>query len=163
MWGKEGWKVEPIVKTTAIGIAPDGLNSVGVRAGSTANSKFAPAKAIATAYAENGGNGTARAGDVWAEADGRATGKPAPVFGAIVTQTDATAVSGGDVLSAGRAAVLSSSRATGGMGVTIAKAYGRTESAQGAFSGIDMRSKSNKWCATGAGQGRSRACARARG
>lgn len=152
MWDKEGWKVEPIVKATAIGIAPDGTNEVSVRTQATANSKFAPAKAISTAYAENGGGG-----DVWANAEARATGKPAAVFGVTMTASDATAISGGDVLTAAPAAVLSSSRATGGMGVGIAKAYGRSESAEGAFTGIDMRSKVAKWCGAPARQSAARA------
>lgn len=143
MWGKEGWKVEPIVKTTAIGIAPDGGNLVKVRSSATANSKFAPAKAYATGYGENGGTN-----DVYVLAFARANGKPGPVFGTLISAADGTAISGGDVATAGNAAVLSSSRATGGTGITIAKGYGYAQSARGAFVGIDTRANSAKWYAS---------------
>jgi hypothetical protein len=154
-WGKSGWKVEPIVTTQAIGIAPDGGNQVAVRSSATALSKFAPAKAYATAYGENGGgdlifNDGQRitASDVVVLAVARANGKPAPTFGTLISKSDGTAISGGDVLTAGNAVVLSSSRATGGTGITVATGYGRADSAKAAAVGMDVRANSAKWYAS---------------
>ena len=112
-----------------------------MRAQSDTLTKFAPAKAYATAYGENGGGG-----DVFVLARSRATGKPGNQYGAVSSNSDATAISGGNsVRDSGGVGVLSSSRATGGQGQTIsgARAYG--ESGKVVFSGVDSRANSAKW------------------
>jgi trimeric autotransporter adhesin len=142
-WGVKGWEVEPIVTTNAVAIAPDGYNVVKVRAASQSASKFAPSKAYATAYGENAGTG-----DVYVVAFTRANGKPGAMFGVQSTVSDGTAISAGPVDGAGNAVVITSSRATGGWGVTTAKSYGYAESNVGAYVGEDTRANSAKWYAS---------------
>lgn len=140
-FGVDGKKVGTVATAEAVGIAPDGTNEVHVRARSDANAKYAPAKALATAYGENAGGG-----DVFVLAQARATGKPGLQYGALVAKTDATAVSGGATpAAAGNAVVLSTSRATGGQGQTVAGARASATSARAAWVGVDARANSAKW------------------
>jgi len=140
-FGVPGWFVGTQTRTNAIGIAPEGGNEVRVRSSATANTKWAPAKAYATAYGQNGGTG-----NVFVLANARATGKPSLATSAISSNADGTAIAGGQgVGDAGAAVVLSSSRATGGQGQTIAGARGYAESANTAVVSIDSRANSAKW------------------
>jgi hypothetical protein len=140
-FGVEGEKVAVKATAKAVGIAPDAFNRVAVRANSAANTKWAPAKAYATAYGQNGGTG-----DVLVLAQARATGKPALQYGAVVSQTDAVGISGGAApADAGTVGILSTSRATGGQGQTVAGAFAYGESSKGTFQAVDARSNSAKW------------------
>jgi len=139
-FGKPGTKVGSLATANAIGIAPDATNEVRVRASATANTKFAPAKAYATAYGQNSGGG-----DVFVVAQARATGKPGLQYGALVSNSDAAGVSTGGVADSGNVVVLSTSRATGGQGITVAGARGSATSGKAAWVGVDARANSAKW------------------
>jgi hypothetical protein len=140
-FGKPGWFVGSRSQAQAIGIAPDAYNEVRVRAQANAQTKWAPAKAYATAYGENGGGG-----DVIVYAQSRALGKPGLQYGAVSTYSDATAISGGATPGdAGAAIAFSTSRATSGQGITVSSAKGYAESANAAFVVIDSRANSAKW------------------
>jgi hypothetical protein len=140
-FGVEGEKVAVKATSKAVAIAPDGGNRVAVRSAANANTKWAPAKAYATAYGQNGGGNP-----VLVLAAARAVGKPAPQYGAVVSQTDAVGISGGGTpQDAGLVGILSTSRATGGQGQSIAGAFAYGESAAGTFQSVDARANAAKW------------------
>ena len=142
--GKGATKIGTRVTAQSIGIAPDVYNAVKVRADAQTRTKWAPSKAYATAYGENGGGG-----NVFVYANARATQKPGLPWTVASSNSDAVAISGGATYSdAGVATVLSSSRATGGTGITLASAKGYAESANEAYVNIDARSNSAKWYAS---------------